>query len=66
MSRSEGRRFFERLVLLRALYVRRGEADRTACATVAEVIAWAEGELAAVATRLEPAEPMTSSGRARR
>jgi hypothetical protein len=53
MSRYERTTYFERLCALRAAYEARQAADRTGTISIAEVIAFAERELA-VATPVEP------------
>ncbi len=47
MSRFERTQYFERLVELHLVYAMRGDDDRTSVISIAEVIEWAEAEIAA-------------------
>ena len=47
VSRFERTQYFERLVELHLAYAMRGDDDRTSVITIAELIEWAESELAA-------------------
>ena len=57
MSRYERTTYFERLCALRAAYQTREVADRSGTISIAEVIAFAERELA---TAIAPVEPTAS------
>ena len=63
MSRYERRIYFEWLVEMRAAYATLDDEDRTPVISVADVIAWAELELAAAVRRRPHADQRRVTGR---